>query len=102
MNHIKKTNIIRFKKEEIHQIMEIYSRKISIGEWKDYSISFRRSYAVFSIHKSYKLGPTLQIIKDYRDKSCFTLSSQNNVIAKSTSLKKVISHLKKPYLKLIK
>ena len=40
--------------------------------------------------------------KDYKDKSCFTLSSQNNVIAKSTSLQKVINYLKKPYLKLIK
>ena len=71
--NIKKANIISFKKEEIHQIMELYSRKISIGEWKDYSISFRRSYAVFSIHKSYKLGPSLEIKNQYQRKDIYSL-----------------------------
>ena len=32
MNNLKKSKIISFKKEEIHQIMELYSKKISIGE----------------------------------------------------------------------
>ena len=41
MNNLKKSKIIRFKKEEIHEIMELYSKKISIGEWKDYSITFQ-------------------------------------------------------------
>ena len=45
MNNLKKSKIIRFKKEEIHEIMELYSKKISIGEWKDYSITFQKSYA---------------------------------------------------------
>ena len=42
MNNLKKSKIIRFKKEEIHEIMELYSKKISIGEWKDYSITFQK------------------------------------------------------------
>ena len=55
MNNLKKSKLIRFKKEEIHQIMELYSRKITIGEWKDYSISFQKTCATFAIHKSFKL-----------------------------------------------
>ena len=35
-------------------------------------------------------------------KSIYTVSSQNSVIATSKSLGKIISHLKKPYLKLVK
>ena len=27
--------------------MELYSKKISIGEWKDYSISYNKDYAIF-------------------------------------------------------
>ena len=47
--------------------MELYSKKISIGEWKDYSISFEKSYAVFAIHRSFKLGPCLEIKKNYKN-----------------------------------
>ena len=102
MNNLKKSKFIRFKKEEIHQIMELYSKKISIGEWKDYSISFEKSHAIFAIHRSFKLGPSLEIKKNYRKESIFTLTSQNNVIASSKNLGKVINYLKKPYLKLVK
>ena len=102
MNNFNKPRIIRFKKEEIHEIMELYSKKISIGEWKDYSISFEKSYAVFAIHRSFKLGPCLEIKKNYKNEFLFTLTSQNNVITSSKSLRKVINHLKKPILKLVK
>ena len=94
MNNLKKSKIIRFKKEEIYQIMEVYSKKISIGEWKDYSISFQKSQAVFAIHRSFKLGPCLEIKKNYRKDSIFTLTSQNNVITRSKSLGKVMNYLK--------
>ena len=57
-------SIVRFKKNEINQIMEIYTKKISTGEWKDYSISFQKNYAIFSIHKSFKLEPYYQIEKN--------------------------------------
>ena len=40
-------NIVRFKKEEINLIMEVYSQKISTGEWKDYSISFKKTMQFF-------------------------------------------------------
>tara|TARA_B100000963_G_scaffold342182_1_gene342789 strand:- start:36 stop:344 length:309 start_codon:yes stop_codon:yes gene_type:complete len=102
MNNLKKSRLIRFDKKEIYQIMELYSKKISIGEWKDYSISFEKSHAIFAIHRSFKLGPCLEIKKNYKKDSMFTLTSQNNVITSSKNLGKVINYLKKPYLKLVK
>ena len=83
--------------------MEIYSKKISIGEWKDYSISFKNNYAIFSIHKSYKFGPTFEIKKNFSRENFYTLTSQNNVVlASSSNLENVINYLKKPDLRLIK
>ena len=73
MNNLKKSKVIRFKKNEIYEIMELYSKKISIGEWKDYSISFQKSCAVFAIHRSYKLGPCLEIKKIIRMKASILL-----------------------------
>ena len=43
-----------------------------------------------------------EIKKNNKKDSFFTLTSQNNVIASSKSLGKVINYLKKPYLKLVK
>lgn len=95
-------SLVRFKKEEINQIMEIYSKKISIGEWKDYSICFQTNCAIFSIHRSYSLGPLFQITKKRLSKSHFMLSSRNCVIVSSKKLKPLLSYLKQPNLKLVR
>ena len=97
-NYLKKS-LVRFKKEEINEIMDLYSKKISIGEWKDYSISFKDDQAIFSIHKSYKLGPIFQIKKN---RKFFVLNKHNNTVKTSESLKKLLQYLKKPSLKLVK
>ena len=94
--------IVRFKKQEINQIMEVYSKKISIGEWKDYSISFKNDHAIFSIHKSFTHAPTFQIKKNSNKKNYYSLFSQNNIIKTSYNLKNLIKHLKRPSLKLVK
>jgi len=94
--------IVSFKKQEINQIMEVYSKKISIGEWKDYSISFKNDHAIFSIHKSFKHAPSFQIKKNSNKKNYFSLLSQNNIVTTSCNLKNLIKHLKKPNLKLVK
>tara|TARA_B100000886_G_C20398618_1_gene481573 strand:+ start:624 stop:929 length:306 start_codon:yes stop_codon:yes gene_type:complete len=99
-NYFKK-NLVRFKKAEINEIMDLYSKKISIGEWKDYSISFKDDQAIFSIHKSHKLGPIFQIKKN-KNKNFFVLNKQNNTIKTSGSLKNLLQYLKKPSLKLVK
>mgnify|MGYP001319620802 CR=1 FL=1 len=93
---------VRFKKEEINQIMEIYSKKISIGEWKDYSISFRKNCAIFSIHRSYMVGPLFQITKNQLNNNSFILSSRNSIITTSRKLKPLLNYLRKPHLKLVR
>ena len=95
-------SLVRFKKEELNQIMEIYSKKISIGEWKDYSICFQTDCAIFSIHRSFRLYPLFQITKKQLSKNAFMLSSRNSVIVSSKKLKPVLSYLKKPSLKLVR
>ncbi len=94
--------LVRFEKKEINQIMDVYSKKISIGEWKDYSISFKTNYATFAIHKSFKVGPYFEIKKNKFNNCFFTLSFQNNVVIKSHKLKNLIIYLKRPNLRLIR
>ena len=95
-------NIVRFKKEEINLIMEVYSRKISTGEWKDYSISFQKNYAIFSIHKSLKYIPYYQIKKNLLKRKAYTLLHNNSIVLYSNTLNVIVDHLKKPTLKLVR
>ena len=95
-------NIVRFKKKEINLIMEVYSQKISTGEWKDYSISFQKNCAVFSIHKSFKFVPYYQIKKNFSRKKGFTLFHNNSIVLYSNTLNVIVNYLRKPSLKLVR
>jgi hypothetical protein len=101
MNNLKNKRFLGFQKREIHTIMELYSRKISIGEWKDYSISYDKECAIFSIHRSIKQGSSFQI-KKIKKKNTYVLTYQNTTLAVSRSLLSIIDHLKKPVLRIIK
>ena len=101
MNNLKNKRFVGFQKREIHTIMELYSRKISIGEWKDYSISYDKECAIFSIHRSIKQGSSFQI-KKIKKINTYVLTYQNTTLAVSSSLLSIIDHLKKPVLRIIK
>ena len=101
MNNLKNKRFLGFQKREIHTIMELYSKKISIGEWKDYSISYDKECAIFSIHRSIKQGSSFQI-KKIKKKNTYVLTYQNRTLAVSSSLLNIIDHLKKPVLRIIK
>lgn len=100
---LKLTNnkLVRFKKLELNKIMSIYSEKISIGEWKDYSICFRKNYALFCIHKSSYIQPTFEIMKKKGNETVFSLNSNNKLIKKSNSLSKILEYFKRPKLTLV-
>ena len=101
MNNLKNKKLVSFQKREIYTIMELYSKKISIGEWKDYSISYNKDYAIFSIHRSIKQGSSFQI-KKINKKNTYVLTYQNTTLAVSNSLFNIINYLKKPVLTIIK
>ena len=82
--------------------MEVYSQKISTGEWKDYSISFQKNYAVFSIHKSFKFVPYYQIKKNLMRKKATPLLHNNSIVLYSNTLNVIVNHLRKPSLKLVR
>ena len=92
-------SIVRFKKEEINLIMDVYSRKISTGEWKDYSISYNKDYAIFSI---FKYIPYYQIKKNLLKNKAYTLLHNNSIVLYSNTLNVIVNHLRKPSLKLVR
>ena len=41
----------RFKKIELNKILQLYGVMVSKGIWKDYSISFLKEFAIFSVYR---------------------------------------------------
>ena len=49
----KADEIVAFHKDELYQILQVYSRRVGTGEWRDYAIDMLKDRAVFSIfHRS--------------------------------------------------
>ena len=98
----KNKRIVSFSKKEINDIMAVYSKKIAIGEWKDYSIDFNKNFAMFCIHKSLSKDPEYKILKKKIPERSYIISNKQRIISKSTSLKVALRIFKKPKLRLIK
>ncbi len=98
----KNKRVVSFSKKEINDIMAVYSKKIAIGEWKDYSIDFNKNFAMFCIHKSLSIDPEYKILKKKIPERSYIISNKQRIISKSTSLKVALKIFRKPKLRLIK
>lgn len=46
----KVTAVVAFDRKELSLILNVYGRKVSQGEWRDYAMDFLRERAMFSIY----------------------------------------------------
>lgn len=97
-----KNILVRFNKTELNKIMLTYSKKISLGEWKDYSISFEKQYALFCIYKNFQFRPTFSILKSYKLRKKYTLRKNEEIIKKTDILNDILSQFNKPKLFLVR
>lgn len=54
---------VSYLPEELRALMNLYSRRVMTGEWKDYAIDFRPGYASFTMFKHTFDAPLYSIIK---------------------------------------
>ncbi|MGI9378633.1 MAG: DUF2794 domain-containing protein [Methyloligellaceae bacterium] len=60
----KKLLPITFNRDELFQILNIYGRNVSLGDWRDYAIDMLRDRAVFSIFRRASETPIYRIEKN--------------------------------------
>ena len=91
--------IIFFSKLELTSILNLYSKQVSKGYWRDYAIDSKVDNAVFSIYRHSHDRPMYQIIKNskkgFRDKPSFYIKKDEEVINKSSSLFTILSNFEK-------
>jgi hypothetical protein len=57
------TPMVGFDRRELQAILDLYGRKVSAGEWRDYALDFLRERAVFSIYARASERPLFTIEK---------------------------------------
>lgn len=93
---------VYFGKAELSQIMGLYSRRVSSGEWRDYAIDHLDGMAVFSVFRSTQDQPLFSIAKmagrPGKDAD-YLAATGGNSFARSTSLAEVLEKIEKRFRK---
>ena len=92
-------NTIYFSKYELTVILNLYSKQVSLGSWRDYAIDSKSDIAVFSIYRHTHDQPMYQVIKTSK-KGCrnnpnFFIKDSNKIIYKSKVLEQILSKFEK-------
>ena len=73
-------NLIFFSKLELTTILNLYSKQVSKGYWKDYALDSEIDNAIFSIYRHSHDKPKYQIIKNskkgFRNKPSFCVKKR--------------------------
>ena len=92
-------NIIFFSKYELSSILNLYSKQVSKGIWKDYALDSNVNTAIFSIYKHSHDKPTYQIIKKsikgFRIMPNFFITKDKEIINKSSEISTILSKFEK-------
>ncbi len=57
-----------FSKDELSKILNMYSKGVARGEWKDYAIGFNKNNAFFYVFKHSLAGPEFTLNKSFEKK----------------------------------
>ena len=92
-----------FSKDELSKILNLYSKGVSSGEWKDYAIGFNKNNAFFYIFKHTLAGPECVLNKSLEKKKrkVFYNLKSKNINKKFENLDLLISSLNRKIFKLI-
>ena len=91
---------VSFNRQELRQILDLYGRKVSEGEWRDYAIDFTRDKAVFSVYRRTSEMPLYRIEKDpklaRRQGAYAIVAASGLVLKRGHDLSRVLRVLDKP------
>ena len=94
-------NRVFFSKAELQIILQTYSKQVSTGVCKDYSIDHCKQKAIFSFFRSTFDQPIFQIEKQNNVKNKFlfdfSITYKQKIIETNVSLSKILKRLDKKF-----
>ena len=105
-NYKKREKEIFFVKKELQSILNLYSKMVSNGTWKDYSLSAGSKEISFDVYQRASDKPVLRILKNFKPyhfNEKFLIKDKNgSIIEKSENLNSLITKTRWNKLKIIK
>lgn len=92
----KKQKTAYFSRAELTQILNVYSKRVAGGEWRDYALDHHDGLAVFSIYKSSHEMPLYTIEKKRlkgKDRWIYIVSDRRKALKQSARLSDVLDYL---------
>lgn len=91
---------VSFNRDELRTIFNLYGRRVSEGEWRDYALDFRHDKAVFSIYRRTSEMPLYRVEKDprlaRRQGAYAVIAAGGLVMKRGNDLARVLGVLEKP------
>jgi Protein of unknown function (DUF2794) len=88
-----------FTRQELNAILNVYGRKVSAGEWRDYAIDFGRETACFSAYRRTSEVPLYRIEKTpklARKQGAFSvITASGHILKRGQDLAQVLSVFEK-------
>ncbi len=86
-----------FDRKELFQLLDLYSRRVMSGEWRDYAIDQQAGRAVFSIFRRSTETPLYAIIKTAggKGKRRYILQAGPQILKQSQQMSDVVAALEK-------
>ena len=89
--------IVGFDRQELRTILNLYGRKVSAGEWRDYALDALPDCALFSVYRRASEAPLYQIEKrpeDTRKQGAFSVRAvDGRVLRRGHDLARVLAVL---------
>jgi hypothetical protein len=90
----RRRSFVHFNRQELNQLLQVYSRRVASGEWRDYAIQPDSQRARFMVFRHRLEGPIYTVAKSAPDrdgKSLYALAQGARTLKRSTSLADVLS-----------
>ena len=95
-----------FIKKELQAILNLYARKVSSGDWKDYGLSINKREITFDIYQRASEKPIYRISKNLNPKNkiekFYVLDRNGRVVKRSENLDSLINRVEWTKLKVVR
>ncbi|MFI4987675.1 MAG: DUF2794 domain-containing protein, partial [Alphaproteobacteria bacterium] len=59
----RRRSLVHFTRQELNRLLQIYSRRVASGEWRDYAIHHDTARARFLVFRHRLEGPAYTVVK---------------------------------------
>ncbi|MBB3972962.1 DUF2794 domain-containing protein [Hansschlegelia beijingensis] len=96
---------VTFNRQELNEILNLYGRMVSAGEWRDYAIDFLKDRAVFSVFRRagelalYRIEKTPRLARKQGEYA--VVATTGLILKRGPELKRVLAAIDRGSLRLV-